>query len=469
MVIEPYGSPRKTKSLPPTIAVGCHLTPIPMKRRRIPWSAAGPILGLLSLAACVNAQKSLGPKPVVVARVIELEVNSGHRAVGTVRPLRTSTIGSAVDGRVQKFLVNQGDVVAAGDVLAQLRVDTLTIQKAAAEVELQLANHQLAEFENGYRAEEIAEAAANMRGAEAALKNAESNLTRIQSLVITRAASTADLEDAKGRADAARFSFKATEALLKRFKEGPREETILQARARRDLQKERLRLIEDQIDKFTIKAPFSGVIAQEFTEVGEWIDRGDPIAQVIDIHEVEIEAAVTAEFAVHLSPGDAVRVEFPELPNEVLQGAISRIVPITMTRSRTFPVQIRLSNPKKRDGELLLFAGMLARVDLPAGAKKKLPLVPKDALVLNGQNRAVFVVKETVDKTGQPRRVARKVPVSLGIAYQDRIQVQGDIKDGDRVVVVGNERLLPEANVEIVKEMDMPLTALTEGDRAYDR
>ena len=110
---------------------------------------------LVTLAAAQDA------KPVVVARVIESEVNLGQRVIGTVLPLRRSTIGSAVDGRVEKFKMNRGEAVKKDQVLAQLRTGTLEIEQAAAAAELELAVQRLAELENGSRPEEIAEAEAN--------------------------------------------------------------------------------------------------------------------------------------------------------------------------------------------------------------------------------------------------------------------------------------------------------------------
>ncbi len=391
-------------------------------------------------------------KPVVVARVTEAEVKSGQRVVGTVNPLRSSTIGSAVDGRVRDFLVNQGDSVKKGQTLAQLQTETLKIEQAAAKAELDLSVQRLAELENGSRPEEIAEADANMRSAQAALKNAEGNLRRMQTLSTSLAASPAELDDAKEQAEAAKFAFKASEALLKRIKDGARIETIAQAKAQVELQQQRLNLIEDRITKSTIVAPFDGFVAAEFTEIGAWINRGDPIAQVIQLDEVEILAPVTAEAVVSLRKGDVIRVEFPELPNELLTGTIDRIVPMAASRARTFPVHIGLKNTID-EGSPMLMAGMLARVDLPSGKRETLPLVPKDALVLNGSDRAVFVVDNSGTSGSEGSvNIARKVNVELGVAVEDRIQVRGDIQVDDLVVVTGNERLMPGAQVKIVRE-----------------
>jgi RND family efflux transporter MFP subunit len=419
----------------------------------VPWPGA---------TSQLSAQDSLAP--VVVARVIEAEVKSGQRVVGTVMPLRTSTIGSAVDGRVLEFLVDHGHAVEQGQPLAQLRTQTLEIELAAAQAELELYKQELAELENGSRAEDIAQSKANMQAAQVIKENADSKLRRAQSLSISRAASAADLEDARAQADAARFALAATEALLKRITDGPRRETIAQAEARVELQIQRVKLLEDRISRFTVRAPFDGFVAAKHTEVGAWITTGDPIAQVIQLDEVEILASVTAEYAVELQRGDAIRVEFPELPNQLFTGSVDRIVPVADSRARTFPIYVRMKNDLQHDNRPLLMAGMLARVFLPAGRRQTMPLVPKDALVLNETERAVFVVDlDTNTKDGKDAQRSgsvRKVSVDLGVAVEGRIQIHGGIKAGQLVVVVGNERLVPGAKVTVVREVEIPSSLL---------
>ena len=412
----------------------------------MPLIAALVIFGASDHASLVVAQEKAAS--VVAAPVVQREVNTAHRVVGTVMPIRKSIVGSAVDGRVVEFLVNQGDAVTEGQPLAKLRTGTLEIELAAAQAELDLYDQQLAEKVNGSRPEEINEAKARMQAAEAVKKNAETKLARVESLYTRNATSEVDLDDARERADAANHSYLAAFALWKRVDAGPRAEQIAQARAQVALQTERVRLIEDRIKKFTIVAPFDGFVTAENTEVGEWIQQGDPVAEVIALDEVEVVANVPAEHAVRLQRGRRVRIEFPELPGDVFTGAVDRIVPTGDVRTRTFPIHIRLTN-RINEGRVLLMAGMLARADLPTGEKSRLPLVPKDALVLNGSQRSVFVV----DRKGRSNTsgVVRAVPVRLGVADGNMIQVDAAVREGDLVVVMGNERLKAGQDVELTE------------------
>jgi multidrug efflux pump subunit AcrA (membrane-fusion protein) len=88
---------------------------------------------------------------------------------------------------------------------------------------------------------------------------------------------------------------------------------------------------------------------------------------------------------------------------------------------------------------MLLKAGMFARVTLPVGVTENAMLVPKDALVLGGDKPQVFVLQRSGAANEEGK--VRAVPVTLGVAMGERIQVRGEIEQGQFVVVEGNERL----------------------------
>jgi RND family efflux transporter MFP subunit len=383
---------------------------------------------------------------VVATRVVQREVNTAHRVVGTVMPIRKSVVGSAVDGRVVQLLVDQGDAVKQGAPLAQLRTGTLEIELAAAKAELDVYQQELFEKLNGSRPEEISEAKARMLAAQAVKKNSKLNLERMERLYATNSTSAVDLDDARESATAAAQSYLATEAYWKRIETGPRAEQIARAKAQVALQSARVRLIEDRIEKFTIRAPFDGFVTVEHTDVGEWIQQGDPVADIIGLDFVEVQANVPAEHAIKLQRGRPIRIEFPELPGNIFTGIVERVVPTADLRTRTFPVNIRLEN-RFRDGRPMLMAGMLARADLPTGHITRLPLVPKDALVLDGSRRSVFIAK--LKSAGSKFGTVRAVPVRLGVADGTLIQIDAAVHDGDLVVVLGNERLKDGQDVEI--------------------
>ena len=146
---------------------------------------------LLSLAIVLLstgvASAQFGPAKVSVTEVIERsDIASGRAFVGTVEARRHSMVGSAVSGRVVEFLVNDGDRVEKGQPLAKLLTRNLQIQIAAATAESELRKQELLELKNGSREEEIRQAEARMKAAEATARYAKTKLARTKGLVERR-------------------------------------------------------------------------------------------------------------------------------------------------------------------------------------------------------------------------------------------------------------------------------------------
>jgi len=135
---------------------------------------------------------------------------------------------------------------------------------------------------------------------------------------------------------------------------------------------------------------------------------------------------------------DTTMTRFDSLNPGHVEGKVSAILPFADTASRTFPVRITLKNPHKK-----LKIGMIARVSLAYGPKAEVLLVPQDALIFADRKKMIFIVSE--DNTAKP------VTVQLGRVTGNLIEVLGDLKENQRVVVKGNERLFPGQPVRLIQ------------------
>ncbi len=383
--------------------------------------------------------------------MIERQIESSRTVVGTVQPARRSVVGSAVDGRVVSFPVENGDRVAAGDTLAQLRTDTLQWQLAAGKAEQRLRDEELAELTNGTDPETIANLEALMKAAESQRDHAKSQFTRMESLFQRgQVATQTQLDEAQSQASSALQEYVAAKSLYDLAVRGPRQEKIAQAEARLEMQKALVHELEDRIARHTVVAPFDGFVVAEHTEVGQWASSGDPIAEVAQFGEVDVRANVLEGQVASLRIGQEVQVVVPAAPEQQWQGTVHRIIPQADVRSRTFPVDIRITNWIEQDVPVLK-AGFLASVRLATGGTQKSLLVPKDALVLGGRQTVVYVVDPLPEdrQTG----VVRPVPVTIGLSDGGAIEVRGELSADDRVVVEGNERLERGDRVRILSEV----------------
>jgi len=410
------------------------------------WSA------IFLAAGSASAQ---GPPAALVAvtPAIEREVVSGQMFVGTVMPLRMATIGSAVDGRVVEYPLDEGDRVERGQMLAQLLTETIQLELAAAEAELELRRQALAELENGTRPEEIEQAKARMTAAQARWQYAEARRKRAENLFRQgQAMSEEERDEMIALAVEAEQAYLDVKAAYQLAVEGPRKEQIAQARAQVAFQQATVDRLKDMLTKHTVISRFAGYVTAEHTEVGQWVKQGDPVADVAALDEVEVVAQVVEQYVPHIRAGMTVSVEIPAIPQQMFSGVVTAIVPQADVQARTFPVKVRVKNQLIED-EPVVKSGMYARVMLPTGTKQVATLVSKDALVLGGPQPVIFVVDAAPDaKQGK----VRPVPVQLGVAEGNMIQVRGGLEPGQLVVVQGNERLRPGQDVQIQRVVPPP-------------
>ncbi|QDU64777.1 Multidrug resistance protein MdtA precursor [Planctomycetes bacterium Pan216] len=406
-------------------------------------------IALLTAASSLFAQGG-GPTPVNVALARTIEQEATVTVVGDVEPLRRALVASKEEGAVIEFPFREGDAVKKGDVLARLETTVLEHELATAQAMLEARKQEYDELNNGTRSEVIAAAKARMEAAKAVASLAQSKLERTRKLKLS--ASVEELDEARAEADRAKQMVAEFEAAHEEATNGPRAEQVERAKAMVAAQESEIKRLESLIDRHVIKAPFDGYVTKEQTQVGEWVTRGGPVVEIIDLEEVDVRVPVPGRYIGKVKLGQQVHVSFDSIKDRLLEGTVRQIVPEADRKSRLFPVMVRMKN--FRDGETPgLRAGMLARVDLPAGDVSEGVFVPKDALVLGEAVPMVFVVKPMPSQAdGAPGglTVAPAV-IRLGATVGNLIEVRGDVKPGDRVVIEGNERLRPGQPVSVLE------------------
>ena len=411
---------------------------------------------LASVGGCAQVEEAAPPvkvAPVGIAAVVERDIVVGRTLVGSVVPVRSSVVGSAMDGRVEKFLINEGDWISKGAVLAELRKDTVLIELSAAEQELDLRRHELEELNNGARPEEKDRAQAELAGAKALMDYAQLKRERAERLYKQgRAISDEDLQEARSQAAQTKQAYLASRAARALTEKGPRQEKIDQAQARMSHQEKLRDAISDRLEKHSILTPFDGHVVAEHTEEGEWLSQGDPVAEIVQLDSVDVQVFLPELYVTELGVGTQAEVTFDALPGRTFGGQVVIVVPQADVRSRSFPIKIRLENPNLVAGNgrsHIIKAGMLATVKLMVADTQRVLLVPKDALVLGESRPYVFVFQPdpSDDQVGQVRRVP--VTTEPDLAEDSLVSVKGPLRAGDFVVVRGNERLQPNQQVRI--------------------
>jgi RND family efflux transporter MFP subunit len=430
------------------------------------WLALGLLLVAVVAAGCSSSvaqvpgkggakggPPEMPPPKVLVAAAIEEEVPDLRTFVGTVWPVRRSLIGSAAPGRVEEFLVNEGVAVKAGQPIAHLRRGIIAAELDAAKAQLAVRQSELKELETSFQ-DEIEQAQAKLSLAEANLTYRRAKLARSKSLGPSVAKEL--LEEDSSLAAQAAASVLEAQAALRLLTGGARQQKTEQARASAEAQAAEVARLTEQFERHTMYAPFDGFVSAEHTEVGQWVMQGDPVAEVVELKQVEIGIGVVEDNIAALDLNTKATVEIPALEGQTFAGQISLINQLADAKARTFSIKVRLDNDLST-GQPLIKAGMLARVTLPVGKPRPRVLVPKDAVVL-GQAPMVAIVDES-----QGKKVVRPVPVKITSAHGQWFAIEGPVKKDELLIVEGNERVRPGQEVRPqTKEIPPPEGAASE-------
>ena len=202
---------------------------------------------------------------------------------------------------------------------------------------------------------------------------------------------------------------------------------LVQARVARE---QTLYLLENSV----IRAPFGGRIVERYRDRGEYIGVGGEVARLVDTHNVEVRAQAPISVASHVREGMDVSVRDGD---REVRSPVRAVIPVGDERSRMIEVRIAL------DGSEWLI-GAAVRVALPEDKPVEVVAVPRDALVL--RQNAIYVFKVNDDDTVQ------QVAVTTGVGNGTHIEIRGEIRGGDPVVVRGAERLRTGQQVMVARD-----------------
>lgn len=336
-------------------------------------------LAPLTVPAAFAQEGGEGPLPVVVVGPVTSEKMAETVTVpGSVVSRNDSRIAAEVSGRVE-WVAEIGAVVEAGGAIARIDGELLTLQARSAE--------------------------ADVKRLEARVTFLVSEVQRLESLAGKGSATRQRLDEARSERDMARQELATAQVALER--------------AQYDLA------------HAEVKSPFPGRVVTRLTEPGQFINRGEAAARVVDTTALEVTAQIPVASVASIKEGDTLSVEGP---GSAVTATVRALVPVGDEVSRSAQLRASLT------GSAWL-VGTAVKVATPNGPASDRVAVPRDAILLRPEGQAVFRIGEG--------DVAELVPVQTDLTAGDRVAVTGDLKPGDRVVVRGGETLQPGQKVEI--------------------
>lgn len=189
-----------------------------------------------------------------------------------------------------------------------------------------------------------------------------------------------------------------------------------------------------KFEKAPIESPLTGVVGRIYVDIGSSVNTQTPIALVANLDRVEIDLDIPEKYLPRISLSQDADITVDAYPNEKFLGKVTMISPIVDLQTRAAPIEIRINNRDHR-----LQSGMFAKVRLVIEERKGIPIILKEAIIGRGANTYVYVV--------DGKRAFLK-SVILGIRQGPYYGVESGVKVGDKVVVVGQQRLRDGCLVE---------------------
>tara|TARA_B100001996_G_C18628565_1_gene580820 strand:+ start:108 stop:1253 length:1146 start_codon:yes stop_codon:yes gene_type:complete len=363
---------------------------------------------LLTVISILNNKASAqGAASVEVDEVILESLNQTIPVIGRIISLKEADVPAAVIGKIENVLVKVGDKVKKGQVLAS--IDT--------ERYLWLA--------------EIATANVNATKAEIKSAKAETNINLIE------------LKRMENLRESSAFNVAKYERLQSLHTSLIAKEEIVEAKLNSVLQEEKLAKLN--LKRATVKAPFDGIIELKMIELGEAVGLGFTLFKLVSESLLEIEADVPSNRARVLEINNNIKISTTDMIS--FNSKLRALGVRENSNTRTIPIHLTFNNSEISRN---LFVGENVNIFIPIGPGLKAPTVHKDAILKREGMSLVYVVENE-------KAVIK--PLKLGDGVGNRFIVLGGVKEGDIVVVKGNERLRPGQNVKPI-----PTKNLDEGE-----
>lgn len=327
------------------------------------------------------------PSPPVVVAAVVLILIAGAGAWWWLRPrgdspivlhgnvdIRQISLAFKVSERIAEMRVEEGDHVVRGQVLATLETTSLGLRLAQAQAQVAVQNEVLRRLQAGNRPQEIAQADANMRAAQADARVARQTLERLRAIsqgTGGRAVSREELDQAAANAKAADAKVDAVRKAHELSVVGARKEDIAQARAQRDAAEAESALAKQALDDAQLKAPIDAVVRSRMLEPGDMASPQRAAYALAVIHPKWVRAYVSEANLSRIKPGQSARVTTDSAPDRPIDGRIGYIASVAeftpknvetedLRTSLVYEVRVNVDDPDDR-----LRLGMPATVVLP--------------------------------------------------------------------------------------------------------
>jgi HlyD family secretion protein len=319
------------------------------------------------LAVAVAA--ALAAAAYFVPRLKDAEEAEVVRISGNIEVTQVD-VSSRIPGRLVERRVDEGMEVARGQLVARIDASDLEREAGIRRAELSAARATLRELAAGSRPQEIEASRASLASARAEDARLEEDWRRNEELYRREIIARQAYEASRAAREVAQSRVREAEERLRLVEEGPRKETIDQARARVRQAEETLELARTRLSYAEILSPLGGMVLSKNVEPGDYVAAGTPIVTVGALDNVWVRGYVEETDLGRVKVGQAAAVATDSFPGKRYEGRVSFISQQAEFTPKT--VQTRKERVK------LVYR---VKIDVPNPSRELLPGMPADAAI----------------------------------------------------------------------------------------
>ncbi|MEO8369571.1 MAG: efflux RND transporter periplasmic adaptor subunit [Candidatus Solibacter sp.] len=395
------------------------------------------LIPLLLVSCSKKEEKEVeAPAPVQVTAVTQDTIRRIVAGDGTLFARDQASVMPKIAAPVQRFLVQRGDHVKQGQLLAVLENRDLAAGEAESRAQVAQAEANLRNTTSAQAPDTAFKAQTDVDAARQADEAAKRLLDNREKLFQQGALARKLVDEAQVAYAQAHNALLAAQEHLRTLQSVGNPEQIKGAASQVEAAKSHLQSSEVQVAYSRIVSPISGVVSDRPLYAGEMASPGTPLLTVMDISKIVARANVPQDQAASVKVGQPATISM--VGGETLEGKVTVVSPATDLNSTTLQVWVQADNP----GETLK-PGTSVHVTIMTEIIKATPVVPI-AAILPGEEGGTACLVIT------PDNVAHRRPVKLGVREGDKVQILNGVRPGEEVVIVGGVGLDDKAKVRVI-------------------
>jgi multidrug efflux pump subunit AcrA (membrane-fusion protein) len=390
------------------------------------------------LAGCGKAKEEAAeteaPTPVLVETATLGAIDHVVTADAVLFPINQANVTPKISAPVKRVLVNRGDHVRVGQLIAELESSDLAAAVEETKYQYEQAQAVYQTVTGATVVEDETKAKADIQSAQSAFDAAKKLFDSRVALQKEGGLAQRQVDETRLQMVQAQIQLETAQQHLASLNGIGRQEAIRGAQAQMNAAKAHADTSTVQLSYARIVSPINGVVADRPVYPGEMANAGTPIVSIVDISRVRAVANVPVKEAQSIKVGRPARVAGPEGD---IPGTVAVVSPAVSANATTVEVWVEIPNPGER-----LKPGATARVAIIAETIQNTLVVPTSAL-LNGDEGRTKVMVVTSDSVAHERTVA------VGVRQGERVQILSGVQAGDQVVTSGGLGLEDKAKVAI--------------------